>query len=132
MAVVSQQVDINAYGSRFAQDFPAGVLKFNADNAVTSSANTAASVVLPAVTGKPVFIGQLHCSWSAAPAAGTKVVILDGVTEVFRAYFGAPGPFEFNFSPPLGGTAGATMTITMDAGGGSTISTIRPNAWVYL
>lgn len=95
-----------------------------------ASADGAAVVTLSANTTKPNVVGQVHYSYSAAPAAGSTLKIEDGATTVFEQYVTAAGYGCVNFDPPLAGTAGAAMTITLADPGGSIIGKVTVNCWV--
>lgn len=79
----------------------------------TSSANAAASIVIPVVEGRYVNINNIYCGYSAAPTNGELRVIENGVT-IFSAYIGA-GLNRLDFS----GLRVSTMdyTVTLTAGG---------------
>ena len=95
-----------------------------------ASADGAAVVTLAANTTKPIVLGQIHYSYSAAPAAGSTLKVEDGSTTVFEVHVTAAGPGSFTFDPPLAGTKNTAMTITLSDPGGSIIGKVTANAWL--
>lgn len=81
------------------------------------SSNTAAVVTYPADPGSAHVLRQAAWSYSGAPTAGNlKVEDGSGVT-VFSVDVTAGGPGYVQFEPPLAGTPGKAMVVTLAAGG---------------
>lgn len=92
------------------------------------AADTAAVVTLDADAARRNVIGQIICSYNAAPTALARVTVLDGSTKVFEQYIGA-GNSVIDFNPPRAGTVNTAMTITLLAPGGAVVGRLFVNAW---
>ena len=76
------------------------------------SSNTAAVLTIPAGD----VISGIAWSYSAAPTGGA-LTVANGTTTVFSVEITAGGPGFFTFDPPLIGSPGSSLTITLAAGG---------------
>lgn len=82
--------------------------------------NTAAVVTLAAAgVGIQNVLHSIHWGFSAAPAAGTTLIVEDGAgTTIFTTYISAAGPgFEQFIKGGRAGTANTAMIVTLAAGG---------------
>jgi hypothetical protein len=88
-------------------------------DAVTSTANQAASVALAAIPGKARVIHAVVASYSGSPTGGMLSIVRNTDT-VLSTHIGA-APLVIPFSPPLAGQPGDSLMITLAAGGSGVI-----------
>ena len=98
----------------------------------TGGAGAASAIVIPANATRPNVLSQIIASLSAAPAAAVSVIVQDGSTEIHRFYLPAAAipPAVVTFDPPIAGTAGNSMTVTIAAPGGAVVAALNLNAYV--
>lgn len=91
---------------------------FDANNMHAPASNTAAVVTVSGVTGIPIQVGQVFWSYSAAPTGGS-IKIEDGSSNVVWGPFAitSAGIGSITFDPPLQGTVGTDLILTLAAGG---------------
>jgi hypothetical protein len=90
----------------------------------TPAANTEAIVSYAADADTYHVLETIHFSYSASPAAGSKVSVeFDGV-EVFAAYVTNGGPGPLCLSPALISPKGALMTVKLSAGGSGILGSL--------
>jgi hypothetical protein len=99
-------------------------------NVHVPASNTAAIITYAALTGYSHVLAGLKWSYDAAPTGGN-LKITDGGTLVFSEDITAAGPGFFDFEPPIMGTPGAAVVITLAAGGGGISGKVNcPSKWV--
>ena len=129
MAVTLPVLNVPASGYRFS--FPAPLGPGGSGLSATSAAGAGVSLVLPAdATPRPINLSQIFLTQSATGTAAV-LTIQDGATEIFRAQIASPPPLSpITFVPPLVGTPGNAMTITVTGAGGSVLTSLAVNAFL--
>lgn len=103
---------------------------FDSNNQHAPAADTDAVVVVSAVAGNPIIVEQITFSYSATPTGGS-ITINDGLATVWGPFpIVIGGTQAVTFSPPLHGTAGNTLTVTLAAGGGGITGTVAISPYV--
>lgn len=91
----------------------------------TDSANTAVVATLtPAASDEYICIDQVILTFSGGTPASCTIIISDGTTR-FSADVNSVGPHNFPFVVPIIGTKGATVTVTVAAGGSGVIAKLN-------
>lgn len=93
--------------------------------------NVAAVVTLAAAgVGVQNVLHSIHWGFSAAPAAGTTLIVEDGAgTTIFTTYISAAGPgFEQFIKGGRAGTANTAMIVTLAAGGAGVFGSLTLHA----
>jgi hypothetical protein len=95
------------------------------------AANTAAIVTLTGVAGQRHVITQIDCSYSVATATAASLTVTNCVDQAGAAstYSVAlplvVGTYQFLFPEYLIGVEGASMVVTLEAGGGTTVGKLN-------
>lgn len=95
-------------------DFSAPIQPSGGDRGAAVGA--AVNVGYPAEPSVQHVLHSISHSYTGSPANGF-VRVLDGSVEVFRRGISAAGPFAYNWDPPMLGTKGNSMTVTLGAAG---------------
>lgn len=128
MAATAQQ--INARGANVEENWVAALVAMDPALLHAPTSNTAAVVTVTAAPGRRHVLRQIRGSYSAAPAAGSTLIVEDGSgNTIDKQYLAAGGPFEFNYDPPLAGTTGAALIVTLAAGGSGISGAVQVNAY---
>lgn len=91
----------------------------------TAAANTAVVQTYTAETGRQHVLAAVLASYSAAPTGGRLTIEDAAGNVVFDADIIAGGLTPFYFDPPLAGSPGAALIITLAAGGGSVVGKLN-------
>ena len=83
------------------------------------AAATAAIATFDAVGDVVHELDSIHCSYSAAPAAGNLKVDSPSGTTIWEVDVPAAGAYEFLFRNGLRGASGAAVIVTLASGGGT-------------
>jgi hypothetical protein len=94
------------------------------------AANTAGSMVIPAVAGQRIYLSTLTSTSSAAAVAGWGLTITDSITGVIWQAFPGDRGQHFTFPMPMFSSVGANLTITTSAPGAG-ITHIIDATWGY-
>ena len=92
------------------------------------AANTAAVVTLSAVAGRRHVIAGLYFGYDSAPTGGALTITDDGNT-VFQVPITSEGLGFLPFDPPVQGTAGKAVVVTLAAGDSGVSGKLNLNAW---
>jgi hypothetical protein len=88
----------------------------------TAAANTQVQVTITGQSGKKFLLSSLMMSFSAAlPAAPVRATVSDGTTTLGLALTGL---LDFEPICPIQFASGATVTITLPAGGGTAVGDV--------
>lgn len=95
------------------------------------AANTAAVITYAASTGFKHAIGNVHLSYDGAPTGGNLKIEDGSGTTVFSVDVTAAGPDSINFDPPLMGSEGTALIITLAAGGAGVTGKVNAQHWTH-
>lgn len=91
----------------------------------TAAANTAVVITYAAAVGYQHAIEQIVASYSATPTGGA-LTIEDGAgTTVFQVDLAGAGPHNIPFDPPLMGSEGTALIVTLAAGSGTVVGKLN-------
>jgi hypothetical protein len=109
----------------------AGQLVINATGAHAAASIVAAAPKDAQGNNQTNVLRAIYIGFSAAPVAGSTVIVQDGSTVVFEQFLGAANPPPIVFDPPKAITPGAALTVTVSDPGAGVGTTLYVDGWVH-
>jgi hypothetical protein len=136
MSISLPTIDQNGAGVKLTM--PPAIMPLSANQLVVNATGSHAAAVVTAAAPKDAqgnnqanVLRAIYIGFSAAPAAGSTVVVQDGSTVVFEMFLGAANPPPIVFDPPKSITPGAILTVTVSDPGAGVGTTLYVDGWVH-
>jgi hypothetical protein len=129
-------IDHNGAGVQL--NMPPAIMPLSANQlAVNATGAHAAAQVIAAApkdaqgNNQTNVLRAIYIGFSAAPVAGSTVIVQDGSTTVFELFLGAANPPAIVFDPPKASTPGAALTVTVSDPGAGIGTSLYVDGWVH-
>jgi hypothetical protein len=126
---MAQAALINPTGASVQRTMSPSLLTLNGNEAVNAT-HAAAVVTFDLDVSRPTILSQLMWGFSATPGAGAVISVQDGLSNtIWQMPVPAAPAQSFTFNPPLAGTKGNSMIITLTDGGAGIVGYVFANAY---
>lgn len=126
---MAQAALVNPSGAGVQKTLVSSLLNRNGNEYATATA-AAVVVTFDPDNERPTILRQLMAGYGATPAAGATLQVEDGSGNViWKMGMVTAVPQTFTFDPPLAGTKGTTMIVTLSSGAGAVVGYLFANAY---